>query len=129
MLNAIAVKVTNDENGNPLKGGHYYKYHLPKKIPVKEFWSVLVYDAKTNLIIKNNQSWPSVHRKKKNLVIEEDGSVEVFFGPKSPVGKENNWIQTISKKSWYMVINLYEPKEAWFKQAWIPGTIQEITKE
>jgi hypothetical protein len=34
----------------------------------------------------------------KGLLINPDKSVDVYFGPKAPTGKENNWVQTIPGK-------------------------------
>jgi hypothetical protein len=47
----------------------------------------------------------------KGLVVNQDGSVDVYFGPKAPVGMEKNWIQTIPGKGWNMLFRLYGPLE------------------
>ena len=50
-----------------------------------------------------------------------DGSYDVFFGPKAPSGRENNWVQTVPGKGWNMLFRLYGPLEPWFEKAWRPG--------
>ena len=45
-----------DKNGNPLDGGKNYKIHLPPNIPLNQFWSMIVYDKETDLIIQTDQS-------------------------------------------------------------------------
>ncbi|WP_419605923.1 DUF1214 domain-containing protein, partial [Thiolapillus sp.] len=42
-----------------------------------------------------------------------DGSVDLYFGPKPPAGKENNWIQTVPGKTWFLVLRLYGPLKPW----------------
>ena len=49
-------------------------------------------------MIKTDQPWPSVYSSSKKLVVNQDGSIDVWFGPNAPVGKESNWIRTIPEK-------------------------------
>ena len=55
-----------------------------------------------------------------------DGSVDVYFGPEPPVGKENNWIQTVPGKGWFTIFRLYSPLEPWFDKTWRPGEIVKM---
>jgi hypothetical protein len=118
--------VSFDSNGNPLVGSKNYKFHLPPNIPASNFWSVIVYDKLTRLIIRTDQPWPSVHSQCSNLQVNPDGSVDTWFGPKAPAGKESNWVKTIPGKSWNMILRLYYPLESWFDKSWRPGEIEEV---
>lgn len=123
MEESVEYIITADADGNTLSGEKIYACHLPPNIPAKEYWSVLVYDCDTNLIIKNDQLWPSVFRTSRRLVVNQDGSVDVLFGSEVPGGKENNWIQTIPGKGWTMILRLYGTMEACHDQTWRPGKI------
>ena len=35
-----------------------------------------------------------------------DGSVDVYFGPHPPTGKERNWIPTVPGRGWFTILRL-----------------------
>jgi hypothetical protein len=113
-----------DANGEPLDGGKNYRLHLPPNIPVKDFWSVILYSDQTRSMIQTDQRFPSVSSQNKGLLVNADGSVDVYFGPKASPGKEKNWIQTIPGKGWNTLLRLYGPLEPWFNKTWRPGEIE-----
>jgi len=115
-----------DANHNPLDGGNNYKLHLPPNIPVKDFWSVILYSNQTRSMIQTDQRFPSVSSQTKGLLVNADGSVDVYFGPKAPAGKERNWVQTIPGKGWNVILRLYGPLEPWFNKTWRPGEIELV---
>jgi hypothetical protein len=113
-----------DSKGNPFDGAKTYKLHLPPNIPVKDFWSVIVYDNQARSMLQTDQRFPSVSSQTKGLLVNADGSVDVYFGPKAPPGKEKNWVQTIPGRGWFMILRLYGPLEPWFNKTWRPGEIE-----
>ena len=115
-----------DAKGNPLDGGKTYRLHMPPKIPAEEFWSFTVYDGQTRSMLQTDQQFPAVGSLTKGLLVNVDGSVDVYFGPKAPVGKENNWVQTIPGKGWSTLLRLYGPLEPWFNKTWRPGEIEPM---
>jgi len=115
-----------DTNGKPLDGSRNYRLHLPPNIPASNFWSVIVYDKQTRLMISTDQPWPSVHSQCSKLLVNPDGSVDAWFSPEAPTGKENNWVKTIPGKGWNMILRLYYPLESWFDKSWRPGEVEEV---
>jgi len=115
-----------DAKGNPLDGGKSYRLHMPPNIPIKNFWSFTVYDNQTRSMLQTDQQFPAVGSLTQGLLVNADGSVDVYFGPKAPVGKENNWVQTIPGKGWSTLLRLYSPLEPWFNKTWRPGEIEPM---
>jgi len=113
-----------DAKGQPLDGGKNYRLRLPPNIPIKEFWSVILYSNQTRSMIQTDQQFPSVGSQTKGLVVNQDGSVDLYFGPTTPTGMEKNWVQTVPGKGWNVILRLYSPLEPWFNKTWRPGEIE-----
>ena len=64
---------------------------------------------------------PKCQQPDQGLLVNADGPVDVYFGSKAPVGKENNWVQTIPDKGWIMILRLYGLLEPWFNKTWRRG--------
>src|SRR5262245_31420570 len=114
-----------DAKGAFLDGGGNYHLHIPPNIPVKNFWSIVAYDADSRSILRNNQPFPSVSTYT-GPQANADGSIDVYFGPKAPAGKEKNWIQTVPGKGWFTLFRFYGPLEAFFDKTWKPDDIVEV---
>ena len=115
-----------DAQGEVLDGGKTYKLHLPPNIPAKNFWSIMVYDNQTRSELQTDQQYPSLGSQKKDLVVNPDKSVDIWFGPSAPAGKEANWIQTIPGKGWNPMLRLYGPLEPWFEKTWRPSEVELV---
>jgi hypothetical protein len=115
-----------DAKGDPLDGGKTYKVHLPPNIPAREFWSFDLYDSQSRSMLQTDQQFPGVGSQTKGIVANADKSYDVYFGPKAPAGKENNWVQTMPGKGWNTIFRLYGPLDPWFKKTWRPSEIELV---
>jgi hypothetical protein len=60
------------------------------------------------------------------LQTNEDGSVDLYFGPTAPQGKENNWVQTNPGESWFMYMRFYGPLKPYDKQTYQMNKVKKI---
>lgn len=107
-----------DSQGKALDGGKRYRLRVEPNMPVKDFWSAIVYDNQTRSMLQTDQDFPQVSSLDEGLITNADGSVDLYFGPTAPAGNENNWIQTLPGKGWNMLFRLYGPLEPWFDKTW-----------
>ncbi|MBY6185728.1 DUF1254 domain-containing protein [Marinobacter hydrocarbonoclasticus] len=111
-------------DGQYLDGGKTYKLTLPAGVPAKNFWSVVVYDPQTRSELQTDQRYPSKNNVRDPLRYNDDGSVDLYFGPVPPDGWESNWTQTLPGKGWFVLLRLYGPLEPWFEKQWRPGEFE-----
>ena len=115
-----------DGDGQRLDGSKNYRVHLPPNIPVKNFWSLVVYDNQTRSMLQTDQQFPSMGSQRKGIVTNPDTSVDVYFGPTAPAGHEANWVQTVPGKGWNLILRLYGPLEPFFDKTWRPSEIELV---
>jgi hypothetical protein len=115
-----------DSKKQILDGSKTYKLYLPPNVPVNDFWAVTIYDTQTRSQLQSSQPFPTVGSQSKGFQQNSDGSYDIYFAPEPPQGMENNWLQTIPGKSWFAILRLYGPLEAWIDQTWRPGEIKLV---
>jgi hypothetical protein len=113
-IEAMYPLTTTLPNGEPLDGSkhNYTLTFLAGQLPpVNAFWSVTMYDGKSQLLIKNpiNRyliNSPMLPNMKKNA----DGSLTLYIQKDSPgKDKESNWLPAPNDLI-YLVMRLYWPK-------------------
>jgi hypothetical protein len=113
-----------DRGGEYLDGGNVYHLRLPPGIPVRLFWSVVVYDAVSRSMLENGSS--ATVSQYSGPEPNTDGSVDVFFSPDVPAGFERNWIRTVPGKGWFPLMRLCGPLPSFFNREWMPDDIVEL---
>ncbi|MHC4665213.1 MAG: DUF1214 domain-containing protein [Planctomycetota bacterium] len=58
-----------------------------------------------------------------NTEANKDGSVDVYFGPKAPKGKESNWVPTAKGRKFFLLFCFYGPKPAALDKSWVLNDI------
>ncbi|ART82114.1 hypothetical protein CBP31_05305 [Oceanisphaera profunda] len=115
-----------DADKKAFDGAKTYKVHLPPNVPVNDFWAVTIYDTQTRSMLQTSQAFPTVGSQDKGIEKNADGSYDLYFGPKAPAGKENNWLATVPGKSWFVILRMYGPLEPWINKTWRPSEIELV---
>jgi hypothetical protein len=120
------IAAYKDGDGAWLSGGNTYRLRVPPNPPAAQFWSVTAYDEGTRGMVVTEQGRPDISSRKEDLVANADGSVDVYFGPEAPAGKEANWVQTVPGQGWFAYFRFYGPTEAFFDKSWALPDLERI---
>ena len=112
-------------DGKWLEGNKNYKLLMPANVPVRNFWAITTYDLETASYIRNMEK-SSVDNTQKQLQINKDGSVDIYFGPKPPKGKGSNWLPTDPKRRFFLLARFYGPEAALFDGSFELNDIEKI---
>jgi hypothetical protein len=106
-----------DKDGNYLMGNKNYRLRVPANPPVKQFWAVTVYDPISRSLADfgGNINIGSMD----DPDVNEDGSVDIYFGQEAPAGKERNFIKTDPDKGFFVVFRFYGPLEGYIEKTWV----------
>jgi hypothetical protein len=107
----------SDHDGKPMEGASNYRLNVPANAPVTLYWSATAYDRNTHALIRNMQ-WPSRSSLTTGLQKNADGSVDIYFGPKAPAGKDSNWVPTDPNGKFEVLFRLYGPQKPFFDKTW-----------
>jgi hypothetical protein len=77
-------------------------------------------------MLQTDQPFAGVNSLSGKVKENRDGSHDIYFAPKAPKGKQNNWIQTIPGKSWFIILRMYGPLEPWLDKTWRPGELELV---
>ena len=117
-----------DKDRKPLNGNGAYRLNVPANAPVRLYWSATVYDRATHALIRG-QPWSSRSSNTPKLQKNADGSVDVFFAPKAPSGKEANWVPTDANGRFEVLFRLYGPEKPFFDKKWVLPDIERIAAQ
>ncbi|PQZ53534.1 hypothetical protein CQ040_15705 [Microbacterium sp. MYb54] len=114
-----------DSTGQWLDGSKHYTLRLPAEIPAKTFWSIDIYDPQTRSLLQTSNPWPSINSFHGDVPAEADGGTVIHFSPQRGDGQDN-WLETVPGKGWFVILRLYGPLEPWFDKTWRPGEIEMV---
>jgi len=107
-----------------LDGAKNYRLRVPAKLPVKRFWAVTAYDPLSRSLLGSDG--PITVGSLGKPDVNDDGSVDVYFGAEAPEGKEKNWIKTDPSKGFFVVFRFYSPLGGFIDETWVLNDIELV---
>src|SRR5215831_5731917 len=119
----MAIK---DRDGDAFDGSRTYRLRVPANPPTKQYWSATAYDRATHALIRG------MLRASRSSQITEleknaDGSVDLYFGPQAPFGKDSNWVPTSVTGMFEVMFRLYGPEKSFFEKNWVLPDIEKVS--
>jgi hypothetical protein len=114
-----------DKSGTLFNGSALYRLRVPKEVPAREFWSVIVYSRKTAGFIAKADRVGISSLEKADLKANKDGTIDLYFGPNPPKDLQSNWIPT--GEDFFLIFRLYGPEKALFEKTWTLPDVEQIS--
>jgi len=125
----VYMTTKRDSEGRMLRADRIYKLHVPKDVPVGQFWALTLYSESTRRPYDNGGSEirsVNLDSTMKDLTYNEDGSIDLFIGPDAPEGMERNHMKTVGDDGWFVYFRLYAPEDAFFAKSFKLGDFEEV---
>ncbi len=98
---------------------------MPPNVPVRDFWAVTAYDLETASYIREVEKG-SIDSSTPGLEINADGSVDIYFGPTAPGGREANWLPTDPERRFFLLFRFYGPEPGVFDGSYELNDIERL---
>lgn len=120
----------NDSEGKILDGSknkyliRFKKGELP---PVESFWSITMYDSKTQFQIANPLNRYLINEPMVPVMkLDEDGGLSIYLQSESPgAEKESNWLPA-PEGEFYLVMRLYWPQRDVLEGIWKAPKVEKV---
>ena len=106
-----------DSTGDLLRADKTYRLHVPADVPAGQFWALTLYSEETRRAYDNGLGTlrsANLDSQLEDLKRNNDGSVDLYIGPKAPHGYESNFMKTVGEDGWFVYFRLYAPLQPFF---------------
>jgi hypothetical protein len=125
----VYMTTKRDSRGNLLRADRTYKLHIPKDVPVGQFWAMTLYSENTRRPYNNGGTQlrsANLDSKMHDLKYNKDGSIDLYIGAKAPAGFESNYMKTVDKDGWFVYFRLYAPTQPFFDKTFSLADFERI---
>lgn len=117
----VYMTTKRDSERRMLRADKNYKLHVSKGVPVGQFWALTLYSENTRRAYDNGGTElrsANLDSKTKDLKYNDDGSIDLYIGPKAPTGFEGNHMKTVGDDGWFVYFRLYAPLPPFFAKSY-----------
>jgi hypothetical protein len=101
---------------------------VPANVPARQFWAATVYDRDTAAFIREAPR-VEVSSYDRDMRRNADGSIDLYFAPRPPPGKQANWVYTATGRRWFAFFRFYGPEEPLLSKRWQLPNIERQPSE
>jgi hypothetical protein len=125
----VCITTKRDSQGRMLRADKTYKLHVPKDVPVAQFWSLTLYSENTRRPYDNGGTEirsVNLDSTMTDLKRNGDGSIDLYIGAKAPAGFEKNFMKTVGDDGWFVYFRLYAPEQPFFDKTFALGDFERM---
>ena len=127
-VEAVYPMALHDAQGQVLDGRKVYRLHFPagQLPPVNAFWSLTLYDGRTQLLSANPIQRYAVGDRSPDLRYDADGGLTLLLQPHAPeAARQGNWLPT-PEGPFNLLLRLYLPKAGALDGSYRLPTIERV---
>ena len=116
----VYMTTKRDSRGNLFRADRTHKLHVPKDVPVGQFWALTLYSENTRRPYDNGGTEIrsiNLGSTTQGLKFNADGGIDLYIGAKAPAGFESNHMKTVGDDGWFVYFRLYAPLQPFFDKA------------
>jgi hypothetical protein len=113
----VYMTTKRDSRGNLFRADRTYKLHVPKDVPVGQFWALTLYSENTRRPYDNGGTEirsVNLGSTTQGLKYDADGTIDLYIGAKVPAGFETNHMKTVGDDGWFVYFRMYAPLQTFF---------------
>jgi hypothetical protein len=125
----VYMTTKRDNKGDLLRADKTYKLRVPKDVPVGQFWALTLYSENTRRPYDNGGTdirSANLDSRLSDLVVNSDGSIDLYVGAKAPEGLEKNYMKTVGDDGWFVYFRLYAPLQPFFDKTFALSDFEMI---
>ena len=116
-----------DGHDEPLDGAARYQLTVPADAPVSQYWSATAYNRGTHTLLRDVPR-PGRSSQSPGLIVNDDGSTEIYFGPAPPADGDSNWVPTDPEGHFEVLFRFYGPTPALYDHTWQLPDIKRLDR-